>query len=620
MDFFAAQDLARSKTKQLVALYFLALAAIIAALYLLFAFAMSASNEQSTAVLVWEPGLLAAVTAGTFAIIGGASLFKWNSLRSGGSVVARSVGGREIQLDTSDPHERRLLNIVEEMSIASGTPMPAVFILEESAINAFAAGYSINDAAVAVTRGCMEKLSRDELQGVVAHEFSHIFNGDMQLNIRLLGPLFGLLVIAMLGRMLLYSGSGARSSRDSKGRGAAIAIGVGVMIIGYIGLLFGRLIQAAISRQREYLADAAAVQFTRNPEGISGALKKIGFKATGSRIENEHAVETAHMFFAKALGGGFATHPPLPKRIRAIDQSWDGDFLPPAPKSAISSESRDSAGAKSKRDHAFNPAMAAAMAGQISASSMRRAVEARVKMHEAFPSQLADPQQARLLLHALILHADATERAAQIRAAAGFSQPLPTDELTGMAEKLDALSAADRFDLLKLLFAPLRNLDAEDTSSLIQSLKALADVDGKRSPREALILTAVQQQFSAQRNPKGQSLRNTLDGHQTQAAGLLAYIALLEANDLEQARTTFATAVAETAALNGLQFPDTVPTATDLEQLLADLTRLSFPLRGALIQAAGVLVQADGKISRDEWNTVCMVSLSLQVPMPADLD
>ena len=222
------------------------------------------------------------------------------------------------------------MNVVEEMAIASGTPTPPVYLLEqERGINAFAAGFTPSDAVIGVTRGCAEQLDRDQLQGVIAHEFSHILNGDMRLNIRLMGVLYGILVIGLIGTFLLrssfFAGAGRRRSRDNSALAIA-AIGAAVMAVGFIGSFFANLIQASVSRQREFLADASAVQFTRNPRGIAGALEKIAKLATGSRVAHPNASEASHLFFSQALAGGlqslFATHPPLAERIRRLDPSW----------------------------------------------------------------------------------------------------------------------------------------------------------------------------------------------------------------------------------------------------------------------------------------------------------
>jgi Zn-dependent protease with chaperone function len=354
MDFFQAQDHARKKSGRLVFLYLAAVLAIILSIYAILILALTGTSANgnplstatdtatATATLAryWHPQLFLGTAGVTAAVIALGSLFKIISLRGGGGVVARSVGGILVAPNTTDPQKRRLVNVVEEMAIAAGVRVPEIYILPEKGLNAFAAGYSPDDAAVAVTQGALDTLTRDELQGVVAHEFSHILNGDMRLNIRLIGLLFGIFLLTILGRGLVRAAASS-GSRDKKGGGAAafLLLGLALVIIGYLGVFFGRLIQAAVSRQREFLADASAVQFTRNPDGIAGALRKIGALAAGSRIANAHATETSHMFFANALRGSFAglfaTHPPLAKRIKAIDPSFDGTFsAKPKPRAA----------------------------------------------------------------------------------------------------------------------------------------------------------------------------------------------------------------------------------------------------------------------------------------------
>ncbi len=290
----------------------------------------SVIDGESFAAWVVDNGmLLAGVAALTALLISLASLYRTATLSRGGAQVARMLGATEVTGEGPDPLRRRLLNVVEEMAIASGIPVPEVFVLEqEQGINAFAAGLTPADAAVAVTRGALEKLSRAELQGVVAHEFSHILNGDMRLNQRLMGLSFGILILALMGRWLLHSMRFTRRSRSGGGLAAAAGVGLAFVLIGYIGLFFGRLIKAGVSRQREMLADASALQFTRDSTGLAGALKKIG-GYTG-RLSSQNSEEIAHMLFSRgsrAFRGWFATHPPLDERIQALDPSFTpGDY------------------------------------------------------------------------------------------------------------------------------------------------------------------------------------------------------------------------------------------------------------------------------------------------------
>lgn len=330
MDFFAQQDDARRRTRWLVVFFILAILGISAVLYGLFWFSqgyVAGSSGLDPLLMLRDFGVTAGVTGG-FIFLG--SLFKLSQLRGGGPVVARELGGREVDPSTIDGEERRLLNIVEEMSIASGIPAPGVWVMDrEDGINAFAAGHDPSDAVIGVTRGALRELSRDELQGVVAHEFSHILNGDMRLNMRLIGWIFGIVMLALMGRgimnVLRYSGG----SRNREGQQVQIAIfvaGLAIFLVGSLGEFFARLIQAAISRQREFLADASAVQFTRNPDGLKGALMRIAGYSKGGKLDSPMSGEASHMFFSGSglFSWGLATHPPIEQRIKALDPSWDG--------------------------------------------------------------------------------------------------------------------------------------------------------------------------------------------------------------------------------------------------------------------------------------------------------
>ncbi len=320
-DFFRQQEQARGRTRLFIALFALAVLVVLALTYFLTGLVSLWSAK------VWAPSLkLSLGLAG--GVIGLGSGFKILQLSAGGSAVAKDLGGREVDPATRDPEERKLLNVVEEMSLASGIPVPQVWIMDqEDGINAFAAGNSTSNAVIGVTRGCIRELTRDQLQGVIAHEYSHILNGDMRLNLRLIGVVHGILVVALIGGLVCRIAAGMRSDGKNSPQIPVFIIGGALYAIGYTGVLLGRLIKSAISRQREFLADASAVQFTRNPQGIAGALMKIGGYSSGSRLKSAHAEEASHMMFGNVLGGAaalFATHPPLETRIRAIMPAWDG--------------------------------------------------------------------------------------------------------------------------------------------------------------------------------------------------------------------------------------------------------------------------------------------------------
>jgi Zn-dependent protease with chaperone function len=620
MDFFGSQDKARRKTKWLVVLFFLAVALIVFSIYGLFALIFLDVPETAPLSAYFEPMLFAWVTGVTVAIIGGASAFKTLSLRAGGSAVAKSLGASEVSQSTKDPLERRLLNVVEEMSIASGVPMPPVFIIEEPSINAFAAGFSTHDAAVAVTRGALNQLSRDELQGVMAHEFSHILNGDMRLNIRLIGPLFGLLVIAFVGRSVVRGSMFRGSSRNNKNGGGIIILGLALMVIGYIGVLFGRLIQAAISRQREFLADSAAVQFTRNPSGIAGALKRIGFKGVGSNIAHAHAEDTAHLFFSKALSGGFATHPPLADRIKAIDPAWDGKFLPARAQPEMSREGPKPPPIPSSKDanRIFaGGAAAIAMAGQLTENNIRRAMQERIAIHQALGRFLEEPEAARHLVYALMLDDDPNTRQKQLDFIPSLNAELDADLIREAAGAVNGWHPSRRVETMGLLATVLKRLPAKRLRQIPVNLRRLAESNGSLSLREFLIIRMVSDEIQIARKPAGRSLSNDPARFAKPMGTLLAFLAFLDTDEVAVAKKDFAAAVRQQSDLaEHPLFPAERPRVEDLEEAFDQMLAMSFALRKAVLTAAADIVMSDGEVSEQEWRALRLTAMAMDCPMP----
>ncbi|MEQ8954691.1 MAG: M48 family metallopeptidase, partial [Gammaproteobacteria bacterium] len=333
MDFFESQETARKNTGKLVLLFGLAVFSLVLITNILFVVSFGVVNLNSASVATgtvfrfdWQ--IFAISGTVIFGVVLLATLYRVASLSGGGARIAEMMNGRLLVSGGNDLYEQRVLNVVEEMAIASGTPVPPIYIMNEAGINAFAAGYAPSDAVIGITRGAIETLNRDQLQGVIAHEFSHILHGDMRINIRLIGVLFGIMVLGQIGYYLLRSSRYSR--RSSKGSGGIVLFGLGLLVIGYIGVFFGNLIKAAVSRQREFLADASAVQYTRNPEGIAGALMKIATHASHSYLDNPKSEEISHALFEEGrvtmLSSLFATHPPLERRIAAILPRWDGSY------------------------------------------------------------------------------------------------------------------------------------------------------------------------------------------------------------------------------------------------------------------------------------------------------
>ncbi|MGH8221990.1 MAG: M48 family metallopeptidase, partial [Woeseiaceae bacterium] len=446
-------------------------------------------REGGTLIRRMDWQTFAAVSAGIAAVVLAGSLYKIMALSAGGKAVAESLNGRLIPRDTQDMNQRKLLNVVDEMAIASGTPAPPVYLLaDEPGINAFAAGFSARDAVIGVTRGTIEHLNRDELQGVIAHEFSHIFNGDMRLNLRLMGVLYGILVLGILGYYLLYSASfSSRRRSNDRSRGAILALAVGLIAIGFAGTFFGGLIKAAVSRQREYLADASAVQFTRNPDGIAGALKRIGGLQSGSKVQNPGAAEVSHAFFAQAISGFTqwlsATHPPLAERILRIDPQWDGKF--DFSDRAEPAQPRQQTGEPQKPPAA---AAGAALAGVMAAidqigNPKQEAIDyARSVLSElpgAIQAAAREPYGARALIYCLLLEKGQEARARQLKHLHDHADPDVYALTLSLVPETDALDIKYRLPVIDVAIPALKQLSLSQYKAVRAILLALIEMDSR---------------------------------------------------------------------------------------------------------------------------------------------
>jgi len=506
MDFFASQDDARRKTNLLLFYFGLAVGLITIVIYLaliaIFVYRQSGTGPIDP-VQLWDPKLFATVGIATMLVIGSGSLYKISSLRSGGARVAEMLGGRIIPAGSKDFLEKRLLNVVEEMAIASGVPVPPVYILkDEKGINAFAAGFSQDDAVIGITRGALETLDRQELQGVIAHEFSHILNGDMRLDLKLVGFLHGILLIALIGRSILRGSSRSRSSKNS---GGAVLFGLILLILGYIGVLCGRLIKSSVSRQREYLADASAVQFTRNPSGLAGALKKIGGLASGSVIAHSKAEEISHMFFSNGLKSSwsdlFATHPPLVARIVRLDPAFDGTFPKIVPDQAEAA-GEDRPGPKEKKRPAEIFPGADLMTLSVLAAdpkSITRDIGAPVREHMDHAVQLLDllpekvrdaahdPFGARSIIYGLLLDRGAEIRQHQLNLLKTSADPAVYELTMKIAPLMFELSEESRLPLMDLAMPSLRSMSLEQFRKFAENINKLVRIDKRVSLFEFIL-------------------------------------------------------------------------------------------------------------------------------------
>ncbi|MDC0358166.1 M48 family metallopeptidase [Oligoflexia bacterium] len=501
MSFFENQIAAKRRTGLLIGYFIMAVIMIICAIYaaVSFIFISAGASDASTPFApleeqsFWNLDLFIGVTCITLIIVVLGSVYKTFMLSGGGAQVATYLGGELVLPSTSDPNQRRLLNIVEEVSIASGVSIPPVYLLKhELGINAFAAGFAINDAVIGVTQGCINILSRDELQGVIAHEFSHVLNGDMRLNLRLIGVLHGILLIGITGYWLLRSSSHRGSSRDGKGRGAIALFGLALFIIGYIGVFFGHLIKAAVSRQREFLADASAVQFTRNPYGIGGALAKIGGLVQGSHIENANAEEASHLFFSNGLTKSFldllSTHPPLLERIKKIDPSFKGQFPDVDPteniglKEALAFDAgtagiQQLAPSSEPARFAVTPETVVESVGTPSTEHLSYASSLLAALPIAVLQDTRDPYGARAVVYCLLLDQSDDLRQRQLDYLSQHETDDGYEHILKTYARLKTIHPEMRLPLVDLCLPSLRLLSAEQYLVFRDCLKFLANAD-----------------------------------------------------------------------------------------------------------------------------------------------
>jgi Zn-dependent protease with chaperone function len=633
MDFFAQQARVRGSSRRLVVLFVLAVVAIVAAIDAVVWLAMGhhpADGEPAASNLP----LLFASSAAVIAGIGLSSVFRIMSLSGGGKAVAESVGAVPVPPDTRDPQLRRLRNVIEEVAIAAGVPVPDIYLMaDEAGINAFAAGYSASDAAVCVTRGCLDRLSRDELQGVIAHEFSHVLNGDMRLNIRLMGLLFGILVLAIVGRRVIWFGG----SGNRRGGGQVWLIGLALMVVGYIGYFFGRLIQAAVARSRESLADASAVQFTRQTDGIAGALKKIAIFAEGSTLQVANKQEVAHMLFgeAGAFNALFATHPPLLQRIRALEPGFREEDL------ARLAVSLQQAAAEPSEASAANqvassldvpglavPPLPAALAGAVvaaqaaaaGASTFQRAAALRHGLPAALNEAVQQPDSALPVLLALALSAQSALQPRQRRLVAdAFGDDVQQVAAARFAE-VEALPPESRLPLAALAFPALKQLPPGRQQTLLDTLDALVRVDGRVDLDEYCLTRLLRLQLLEAQQPR----RAPVDGLKKLPACrdsvvlVCAVVARHGAADEAAARRAWLLAMQQVFPGAALAWPP-LPSAWQLpfERALDELDGLMPPAKEVLIQGLASAIHADGEVSVAEAELLRVICASLHCPLPA---
>jgi Zn-dependent protease with chaperone function len=645
VDFFAHQERARRNTGWLILYFTITIVAIIALVYFALAgiaHAATQRDEQPIDFFVFHPRLFAGVVGAVLTVILCGSFYKTLQLAGDGHRVAVELGGVKVQPNSRDLDERVLLNVVEEMAIASGTPVPPVYVLPEEGINAFAAGTSPQNAVIGVTRGCLKTLSRDELQGVIAHEFSHILNGDMRLNVRLIGLLYGILLIATIGYvfMRLMAEIPVRaSSSDDDGKGtiailaALFVTGLALLGIGYIGVFFASLIQSAVSRQREFLADASAVQFTRNPSGIADALKRIGGWKQKARLTSVYAKEASHMFFSQGVMFLlFATHPPLETRIRRIEPSFDGKF--PATRPIQHSEA-DIIDPNTLQLNRQNPASShvTALAGvehfeaqpTNAVSHVGNPVEEHIDhaqhlvgdMDPRLVREVHDPMGAIAVVYALLLAPASSEtRRTQMDIIVQYHGAPVREEVLRVLDQTDALEVEQRLPLACMALPALDQLSDSQVGTLRIAVRRLIEADDRWTIFEYALQRFVTRRLILRSNSHQPITRPSREQIVGAFQNVLATLAHLGGNTHAEA----AYQAGWSSWSNGPRIAPIVDkdqcTLAQLDQSLDILHTASSVWKRAMLNAFSECIAYDQRATINEVELLRVISDALGCPMP----
>ena len=628
MNFFDAQDKARRATKWLVVVYVAATALIVAGVTLVVAatfFGLGAENRPP------DPGvLIGTAVAATLLIVGG-TLYRMARLSSGGGRVATELGGVKVPADVADPLRRRLRNVVEEISIASGVPVPEIYVLEkEPGINAFAAGYTSGDAAIAVTRGALELLDRDELQGVIAHEFSHVLNGDMRLNIRMMGVLFGIMVISLVGRMILRgTHGGMSSSRNSRSSGGIVVLGLGLTVLGWIGVFFARLIKAAVSRQREYLADASAVQFTRQTTGIANALKKIGGYRSKSYFQAADAEEVSHMLFGPGarFSSMFATHPPLDQRIQALEPGFDPSQYPDVrPRQADLPDQQQydspvSSLASNTRTIGVSADSIVDSVGQPGPAHVGFATALRRSIPKSLRGPAHSPSHAYLVALALLLDTNEELPARQFDFLRGQLGAERAGLVARYYQEIADLGEVYRLPLLEIAFPALKLSPTPQLEFLLDLGRRLIQLDGRISYREFCYFRILSRTLAQAIDPSApiSTRRAPKSAVRRAATELIRLLADRGHDTLGAKEAAFRAGLAEFGAWASDNPPFELPTMDTVdafEECLGVLDHMNGAATQTLLKAVTATVVHDDHINVPEAEMIRALCASLDCPLP----
>jgi len=646
MDFFEHQEIARKRTGRLVVLFIMAVIAIMAMVYVAVAiFMLWMQGRGGEAKFSWvdllDPWLLLGVGLGTLIVIGLGTLYKVAELRSGGRAVAGALGGRLVDPDTTDADERKLLNVVEEMAIASGTPVPPVYVMDsETSINAFAAGYAPSSAVIGVTRGTIALLDRDELQGVIAHEFSHILNGDMRLNIRLIAILNGILVIGLIGSMVmraaLYSGAVRTSRRDRGGNALPlVALGAALTVIGYAGTFFGSLIKAAVSRQREFLADAAAVQFTRYPDGIAGALRKIGGLKPGSKLASSRAEEMSHMFFGQAIEHKimriFNTHPDLRVRIKRIQPSWDGTFPEVAPVHRATPIERDWEAKREQRlrqlaregespetVQVLTGLAAVAMIGSPTQDHIAHARSLVDRIPERIKREARSSFGGRAVIYLLLLDDAPDIRSKQLNHLVQQADRATYEATRRLEPAFRDFDDELRLPLIDLAMPALREMSREQYDAFRGNVEALIHADERVDVFEWVLRRLVVHDLDGEfgRADRRAAQYYSLDLLGREISALLSTLAYAGSRSGDDARRAFEAGAARLDGLGLSLLPADQAGTGVLDAALEKLSTVTPRLKKPVLEACATAIIADREVTTREAELLRAIAVSLDCPMP----
>ncbi len=623
MNFFRAQDEARGRTTKLVA-------------WLIFAILAMALSIYAVAVLVltyihyfhgftWVHPILFLTTFGlSLAVVLGGAYLRMAEFEGGGLLVALRLGARPVLASTQDLNERKFLNIVQEMALASAMPVPQCLVLDQdSSINAFAAGHTPQDAVITVTRGALEQLTRDELQGVVGHEFSHIAHGDTQLNLRIIGTVAGLTALSQVGYVLMRI-MVASDDEDNRAGWALIVMGLVVFIVGLGGVFIARLIQASVSRQREYLADASSVQFTRNPLGLANALKKVAGMTQVAREAKPAELEAQHMFLVSS--GGFAeflfsTHPPIEDRIKRIDPSFDGVIRPviaATPPPPVSSQEAT----VQQLNAAILPAVAA-----VQTPTSRRVypsdldIQAAVGFHGQLPPELlaatTDLVSAMGLVLALVFRQDPGQKAEQLKLAQTIAGGEVVSEALRLEPLLKHLPAGTRLPLLDLALPTLRGLSPLQLQAFRDALSKVAyqEADGFR----LLLLEALMHRYLGIEVTSPTTPSLSLEA----AAGLVLSAVVMTSSESPEDRLAAYKRAVGVAGFRGMSLALAENPLADLallEEALVVLAAQKVADRRNFVRACGVAVLYDNQAEPAEVEILRAVSDAIGISLATGLE